>query len=72
MNSIPRITNNLRSAPYTSGTAQMWVDDYISTQLLQVHLDQNIGSSTSFTVGTTSKREKKSIGVVETDFGGID
>lgn len=29
-------------APYTPGTAEMWVDEYISRQLLQVHLDQDI------------------------------
>ncbi len=27
---------------YTSGTALMWVDEYISTQLLEVHLSQEV------------------------------
>ncbi|BHH85685.1 class I SAM-dependent methyltransferase [Desulforhopalus sp. 52FAK] len=27
---------------YTPGTALMWIDEYISTQLLEVHLSQNI------------------------------
>ncbi len=27
---------------YTKGTAEMWVDDYISTQLLETHLNQQI------------------------------
>lgn len=36
------ISNSRKPAPYTSGTAQMWVDEYISTQLLQVHLDQKV------------------------------
>lgn len=42
MNIKSIISNSLKPAPYTPGTAQMWVDEYISTQLLQVHLNQNI------------------------------
>ena len=42
MNIKSIISNSIKPAPYASGTAQMWVDEYISTQLLQVHLNQNI------------------------------
>ena len=42
MNIKSIITNSLKPEPYTPGTAQMWVDEYISTQLLQVHLNQDI------------------------------
>lgn len=42
MNIKSIISNSLKPAPYTPGTAQMWVDEHISTQLLQVHLNQNI------------------------------
>jgi len=40
------ITNLIQTAQkpdiYTPGTALMWVDDYISTQLLETHLSQDI------------------------------
>ena len=42
MNIQTIISNAKKPAPYTPGTAQMWVDDYISTQLLQIHLNQNV------------------------------
>ena len=41
MNIKTIIANSVKPAPYTQGTAQMWVDEYISTQLLQVHLNQH-------------------------------
>ncbi len=40
---------------YTEGTAVMWVDDYISTQLLETHLNQNtdLASRKDTTISST-------------------
>ena len=40
---------------YTAGTAVMWVDEYISTQLLETHLNQDIdlASRKETTISTT-------------------
>lgn len=40
---------------YTAGTASMWEDEYISTQLLEVHLNQNIdlASRKEITISST-------------------
>lgn len=55
MNIKSIISNSLKPTPYTPGTAQMWVDEYISTQLLQVHLNQNVelGSRKESTITKT-------------------
>ena len=42
MNIKTILDDSKKPAPYTAGTAQMWEDEYISTQLLQVHLNQDI------------------------------
>ncbi len=42
MNIQELITSAQKPEVYTSGTAIMWVDEYISTQLLETHLSQEI------------------------------
>ena len=55
MNIVNIINNSQKPSPYTPGTAQMWVDEYISSRLLHVHLDQSIdlASRKESTINTT-------------------
>ncbi len=42
MNIEKIIEISTKPKPYSPGTAQMWTDEYISTQLLEVHLNQHV------------------------------